>query len=311
MKILVVGYNAFDVVVPIGDMPDCDEKQEVETVIHGGGGPGATAAVCLSRLGAAVTLVTVFGDDVGAQIQRQELEAAEVDISHAVTATGHRSAQAVILVDSRRETRAVLWTRGDLPHLAATDVDPAWLDHCELLYTDGHEPEAACVLARTAREQDLPVVMDAGSVREGSRELVALCSDVISSHRFAPVLTGQNQPRDALLALRDLGPRRVAMTFGEAGVLALVEDTDEVVHIPAFAAEVIDTTGAGDAFHAGYAYALARGGPWLDNLEVAAAVAALKCRRWGGRQGLPYLHELEEMLSTGRRRPERPRGWPA
>jgi len=72
VNILVVGYNAFDVTVPVGGMPDVDSKCEVADILYGGGGPGATAAVCLARLGARVKLVTVFGDDEGAAVQHRD-----------------------------------------------------------------------------------------------------------------------------------------------------------------------------------------------------------------------------------------------
>ena len=238
--------------VPLRGLPELDAKHEVPAIRHGGGGPGATAAVCLARLGAAVRLVTVFGDDEGAAVQRRELAEAGVDVTHSVTAAGHRSAQAVILVDPDAETRTILWTRGDLPALAPDHLDPAWLDGCDLLYCDGHDPRAAVSLARQARARGLPVVLDAGSVRPGADDLVASCTDVVSSTRFACDLTGHDDPVAALAALRQLGPARVAMTFGAAGVLGLREGADQPFHVPAFAVAVLDTTGAGDAFHAGF-----------------------------------------------------------
>jgi sulfofructose kinase len=91
------------------------------------------------------------------------------------------------------------------------------------------------------------------------------------------------------------------MTFGPHGVLALVGDA--VAHVPAFAVPVTDTTGAGDAFHAGYAFALSTGRDFLASLEFGSAVAALKCRAWGGRRGLPSLGEVIDLLQTGARRP--------
>lgn len=305
MRILVLGYNAFDVTVPVRGLPSADSKCAVAEILHGGGGPAATAAVCLARLGARVRLVTVFGDDIGAAVQRRELLAAGVDCSLAVTAAGHRSPQAVILVDPAAATRTIFWSRGTLPALAAGSVDPAWLDDCDLFYSDGHEPNAAARLAAAARTRDLPVVLDAGSLRDGTDALVPLCTDVIASRGFAPAFTGCSDPRAALEALRRCGPPRVAMTCGEAGVLALSlsPDDDGMFHIPAFDVPVIDTTGAGDAYHAGYAFARARGDSWRASLEFAAAVAALKCRDWGGRRGLPTLAEVEALRAGGRRRP--------
>lgn len=296
-RILVLGYNAFDMIVPVSGLPVSDQKTEVSRVITGGGGPGATAAVAMAKLGAEVQLVTPFADDVPGQIQRAELRAHRVDISLCPIMKDFQSPQAVILVDEARAHRTVFWSRGDLPQLDASGVSPDLLNETDLLYTDGHEPESTLRLARVALERGLPVVMDAGSVRTGSAEVVACCTDVISSRGFAPALTGHSDPLDALRALRDLGPPRVAMTFGEDGILGLVEDRP--ICVPAFSVPVTDTTGAGDAYHAGYAFALAQGLDFADCLEWGAAVAALKCRDWGGRRGLPDRDEVFHLLATG------------
>jgi sulfofructose kinase len=125
---------------------------------------------------------------------------------------------------------------------------------------------------------------------------------VISSRGFAPELTGVADLGGALRALRALGPTHVALTCGAGGCVALADDA--LVPVPAFAVTVRDTTGAGDAFHAGYAYALAAGRPWLAALEFGAATAALKCRGWGGRGALPTLAEVEALQAGGRRRRE-------
>lgn len=304
--VLVVGYSAYDVIVATDGWPDADGKHAVDGIEHGGGGPGATAAVALARLGARVRLVTMLGDDHAADVQRAELAAAGVDCAHVRSAAGHRSAQAVIIVDRRAGTRAVFYARGDLPYLDPAAMDPGWLAGCDLLHCDGHEPAAALALATVARKRGLPVVMDAGTVREGSEALVAVCSDVIGSQRFAGELTGLDDPVAALRELRRRGPDRVATTCGAAGVLALAEEGDQVLHVPAYAVDVRDTTGAGDAFHAGYAWARARGEPWREALEIGAAVAALKCREHGGRRGLPDADEVAALRRAGVRRPERP-----
>jgi len=306
MRILILGYNALDVIVPVRGPVAVDSKREVAAIRIGGGGPGATAAVCLARLGAAVRLVTVLGDDEGAAVQRRELAAAGVDLSASVTMAGCATPRAVILVDSEAETRTVYWSRGALPALAPDQVDPAWLDGMDLVYCDGHDTAAATRLAGLARERGLPVVLDAGGVRPGSAELVRRCTDVISSAGFAPRLTGRSDPVAALVGLRGMGPSRVGMTFGAAGLIALPEDGDRPFHVPAFAVPVLDTTGAGDALHAGYAFARARGEAWPAALEFGAAVAALGCTGWGGRQTLPDLAAAEALRRAGRRRTERP-----
>jgi sugar/nucleoside kinase (ribokinase family) len=93
----------------------------------------------------------------------------------------------------------------------------------------------------------------------------------------------------------------VGLTWGEHGVLGL--DDAGLLVVPAFAVRVRDTTGAGDAFHAGYAHALLQGRSFVGCLEFGAAVAALKCREYGGRLGLPVASEVEALLASGERRP--------
>jgi len=298
-RILVVGYNAFDVIVPVRGFPVPDEKAEVSQVITGGGGPGATAALALARMGAAVKLITPLADDIPGRLQRRELLAAGVDLSLSPTVVGRESPKAVILVDEVRAQRTIFWSRGDIPLLESRHAAPEILDEMDLFYTDGHEAEVSIRLARAARERGLPVVLDAGSVRAGSGELVACCTDVVSSRGFAPSLTGLASPLDALRALRDMGPTRVAMTFGSKGVLGL--ENDIPLPVPSFAVPVKDTTGAGDAFHAGYAFALAGGFEFRACLDWGSAVAGLKCRDWGGRRGLPYLQEVLRLMETGPR----------
>ena len=248
-RILVVGYNAFDVIIPIRGFPAPDEKAEVSRMITCGGGPGATAAVALARLGAEVKLITPLTDDVPGRLQRGELLAAGVDLVHSPTVAGRASPKAVILVDEAKAQRTIFWSRGDVPQLEPSHAAPELLDDVDLLYTDGHEAEVSIRMARSARERGLPVVLDAGSVRAGSGELVARCTDVVSSRDFAPGLTGLTAPLDALRALQNMGPERVAMTFGSEGVLGL--ENNRPLPVATFAVPVRDTTGAGDAFHAG------------------------------------------------------------
>jgi ribokinase len=290
--------------VPVAGPPVPDAKHAVSGFHEGGGGPGATAAVALRRLGTRVRFYSPLTDDEPGRRQRRELEDAGVDLAACPVLAGHASPRAVILVEEGTGRRTIFWSRGDLPALDPDAVPPGLLDGVDLLYSDGHDAPCAAALAREARARGLPVVMDAGSVREGSAELVRVCTDVISSRDFAPDLTGRRDPAAALAALRDLGPGRVGLTWGEHGVLGLDEAGLHVV--PAFAVGVRDTTGAGDAFHAGYAHALLEGRPFRGCLEYGAAVAALKCRRHGGRPGLPTRPEVEALLAAGPRRPPGP-----
>ncbi len=300
LKVLVIGYNAFDVLLPFQGLPKPDNKHEVDVIHMGGGGPGATAAVALAKLGAEVTLVTPLCGDVPGKIQEAELNAAGVDLTLAPRFTQSLSPKAVIIVDGPKEERTILWSRGALPLLDPETIKTSWLDGMDMLYTDGHETEAAIKLAKEARKRNLPVVMDAGSVRDGSDVLVSVCTDVISSLVFAPNLTGKSDPKEALLAMAELGPQRVGLTLGAAGVLAFFDG--KIQQRKAFDVPIVDTTGAGDVFHAGYAFSLGTDHDYLRALDFGNAAAALKCRGWGGRSRLPNWEEVNQLLLTGNRK---------
>ena len=300
-RVLVAGYNALDVTVAVAGMPAVDTKTQTPPIRLGGGGPAANAAVALARLGARVRLVTPLADDLPGQQQRRELAAAGVDLSLCPPAPGARSPLAVILVDAAAGTRTVLWSRGGLPELDPAAMEDSWLDDADLLLVDGHDALATTRLALAARERGRPVVLDAGSVRAGTDALVAACTDVVAAAAFGPSFCGRARPREILTELRARGPRRVAITFGAGGALGL--DDDGFVAVSSFAVPVVDTTGAGDAFHAGYAWALARGAGFAASLEWGAAVAALECGGWGCRETLPDAAAAGALVANGIRRP--------
>lgn len=300
MRALVVGYHAWDVIVPCAQLPPADGKGECPGMTAGGGGPAATAAVALARLGVATAYVGILPDDAAGRLQAAELRAAGVDLSLCVAAPGARSPLAVSLVDPVTGSRRILWDRGDLRHLRPDEVDPAWLDDRGLLLCDTHEPEAALVLAAAAAARGLPAVLDAGTPRPGAAALAAACSDVIAATGFARALSGEQDPRRALAALLARGPVRVATTCGEHGALGL--DRDGFRHAPAYDVAAVDTTGAGDAFHAGYAWGLLRGEDFAGALDCGAAVAALAVGAFGGRAGLPDAAAVAALRSSGRRR---------
>jgi sugar/nucleoside kinase (ribokinase family) len=91
-------------------------------------------------------------------------------------------------------------------------------------------------------------------------------------------------------------PRQVVITDGTRG--CWYWDSGRHFHQPAFAVDAVDTTGAGDVFHGAYLYAFLQGWPARRCLAFAAAAAALKCRKLGGRAGIPTTEETLQALET-------------
>jgi ribokinase len=138
--------------------------------------------------------------------------------------------------------------------------------------------------------------MDAGSMREGYRELASHVDVLIASEGFADPLAGRGaSPEKAVEALSEWGPKQIVVTLGVKGSLGW--GGGGFVFQKAFSIRAVDTTGAGDVYHGAYIYGLLRGWEMSRCMLFASVAAALKCRHTGARRGIPSLSEVEEFIS--------------
>ena len=126
--------------------------------------------------------------------------------------------------------------------------------------------------------------------------LVELTDVLISGAGFVQALTGISDTLTAGAAALRFGPRLIVQTEGAGGSYTVA--AHERFHTPAFAAPVVDTTGAGDVFHGAYIVGLLHGWDLRGIAQFATAVAAIKCAKLGGRAGIPSLAETQAFLKT-------------
>ena len=156
-------------------------------------------------------------------------------------------------------------------------------------------PEGTIALFAAARKAGVPNVLD-GEAGGGERmaDILAVTDYAIFSVQgLADFVAGPIEA--ALAAARAAGARHAGATLGPEGYLW--RDETGLHRAPAFAIDAIDTNGAGDAFHGGFAFALAEGHGLDDCVRMASATAALKCLRRGTRAGLPDRATLERFLA--------------
>lgn len=154
----------------------------------------------------------------------------------------------------------------------------------DVLLLDGHHPVLARALAERGRELGVLVVLDGGSWKEGSAELLALCDAVVLSQDFR--IPGEDQG-SVLEAVADLGPAFVARSRGHAPLEVLEDGLRSEVIVPEVGA-VVDTLGAGDVLHGAFAAEVSRGRGWGSALRAAVDVASRSvtyegARGWIGR----------------------------
>jgi sugar/nucleoside kinase (ribokinase family) len=205
------------------------------------------------------------------------------------------SPQSVIIVDGGGE-RTVLIRRDDRLQLTAGDIEREWIVKARSLLVDGIEAEAATQAAQWAHEAGVPVVADLDEEYDGGDELIACVDYLIVSRDFPLHMTGEHDLARALRTLHDkYNCRLTAATLGQDGVVAW--DGERLLHRAAYRVPVVDTTGAGDIFHAGFIYGLLQGWPLERQLDFACAAAALNCTCSGARGGIRTVADVARLMA--------------
>jgi len=293
-----VGLNATDTLIPLSEYPVRGSKVEYRGGAVLPGGQTATTVVACQSWGMRTRYVGKLGDDDAARLHREAFARAGVE-ARLIEVAGAASPQSLILVDGGGE-RTVLCRKDERLALRPEDLDRSWIEGARALHVDGHDTAAATLAARWAREAGVAVIADLDEPYPGVERLVENVDYLIASRDFPCRLMKE---KDLETALRGIGQRYgcrlTAATLGEEGVVAW--DGEGFVRRSAYRVPVVDTTGAGDIFHAGFIYALLQGWPLDKQLDFACAAAAINCMVAGARGGIQPVAVIEELMETGAR----------
>ena len=285
-EVVCIGAATLDAIAAVEHYPASDERVEAVDFVQAGGGPAATAAVTLARLGIPVFFVGTIGDDPAGKTIRDDLASEGVDLSHLSVVRGARSAMSVSVVDLKGETRAICAFPSSIgpPVLAAPAVDScqraAWVHVDHMGYRSIAKLESG--------EARVKLSIDAGNPIDGLRlDGVAL---------FAPTGDGLSSRykgldiESAMQAALGEGAGTVVVTLGAKGSMAAT--AFEIVSAPPYETDTYSTLGAGDVFHGALLAQLVEDRPLEESLTRANKVAALSCRALDGRSAIPTAREL-------------------
>ena len=292
-KVLCIGHAVQDFVFSVDTMPATADKYRASGFETLGGGPAATAAVAISRLGGAAQLATRVGDDLLANLIATELERYGVDCKLMRRMDGCRSSVSAVLVDSAGERMIVNYLDDSM------DADPQWLDayapsDAEAILVDTRWPEGALLGLKLARSNKVPAILDADLPVPKDGALVQAATHVAFSARGLADFSGIDDPAEAIRSVNARTEAWCCVTRGSEGVLA-IED-GQLTSYPAFKVNVRDTLGAGDVWHGAFALALAEGKTPGEAMAFASAAAALKVQNGGGRAGCATRKDVEDFL---------------
>lgn len=287
--VLCVGHASYDIAMAADHHPEADEKMLADAMQLAGGGPAANAAVCIARLGGKAGFCGYLGEDLFGTAHLQELEAEGVDTSLIVQ--GRNPTPVSQILAKPDGSRSVVNFKADTPWLAANALTLS--SRPKVILFDGHEPWLSVALCQWAKAHGISTVLDAGSLHHGTRELAGSVDYLVASEKFAMQFSGSDDVHMAMSAMLET-ISCVVITMGEKGLIWSRED--QAGAMDAFAVDVLDSTGAGDAFHAAFAFGLSAGMNWQALLHYASAAGALACTKLGARIALPYASQVQDLL---------------
>jgi ribokinase len=298
-NVCVVGSVNLDLNTYAERFPAPGETVPGRRFTTGYGGKGANQAVMAARLGGAVALVARVGRDLFGRDMVERFRAEGIDTRHVTLTDGLSTGTAVITVDAAGRNTIVV-TPGANGALTAADVDAARgaIELSRVLVCQQEVPANANLAAmRLAKLAGVPVVYNPAPVGDGMPDEAYGLADVLCPNEHELALLARVRVDDesevvaAARQLQSRGARSVVVTLGERGCL-VVPVAGKVTTIPAPAVEVIDTTGAGDAFIGSLAFFLSRGESLTGAARRANHIAALSVTLPGTQTSFPRAADL-------------------
>jgi sugar/nucleoside kinase (ribokinase family) len=305
LRIALVGLSDWDDFIVVDRYPTIGSFAITREALSCPGGTTLNSAVSLARLGVQVSLVSLLGDDHEGQQIREMLDREGIDSRWVGTRSEEATDRSLVIVSREDRERTIYWTQGarlkkgdPLDIAAIFDHDLVFLDVDDmplrrfLVDLPAHTNPSARLLGA------LTYLADSGQPDAWE---IALGHDVlVGNERELLALTEKSTLDDALTHAQSCMPganlRACVVSRGAAGAVAVTKpnrwDT------PAFSVDVVDTTGAGDAFAGAIAYATALRWDWPKAIQFANAVAALSIRRLGSQTALPTIDEIASIMKV-------------
>ena len=289
VRVVVAGHANWDVTVRVEELPEPDGEAIIESQRRSGGGSAANVAAALAGFDVETGLVGSVGDDEHGLLARRELEELGIDLENLLVVEGAETSVKYLIVSNGGEVM-VLGNDGANEAVDPADVDREYVENADFLHLTSQRPETAAWLAEIASSAGVTVSFDPGrrlDERDFSDALDR--SDVVfANDREAPSLFSDENVRES-----PYGDRVVVVKHGAAG--ATVYTPDGTFQHPGFGIDPVDTTGAGDAFAAGFIGTLLAGGDYERAVEYANACGALASLSEGARTA-PVDAEVDAFL---------------
>ncbi len=287
------GIAPADILMQVENYPQAGAKVDALSTTIQGGGPIPTAMVALARLGKKAALLAAVGDDIFGRFVIDELKREKVDTANIIIKK-KPTALAAGLVEDKHGRRTIVL---DLNiSISPADINLKKLPATKVVHLDGRYLPACMKLARWAKAQKATVVFDIGSWRNDVTEILPLVDHLVCAEDFALPYTKSKNIMKAIERLSTICPGTIVITSGINGSIGF-DNLSGIIRQRAYRVKAVDTTGAGDVYHGAYIFGLLEKWDMKKRMKIAAAAAAIKCTKPGGRTAAPSYRQVQNFLN--------------
>ena len=303
-KITVMGSFVVDLMSRTPHLPVKGETVKGSTFKLGPGGKGSNQGVAAQRAGADVTMMTKLGKDDFAEIALKSFTNEGMDTKFVFQDEKYPTGAALIMVDEKTSENEIVVVLGACSNITDKDIKMAKesIENSKVFLTQLEtNVDAVEKAVDIAYKKGVTVVLNPAPVQEISDELYKKIDVLTPNEVEASILSGVNietieDAKKAANVLMKKGVKNVLITLGSKGVLVVTSQKEEFIQ--SYKVNVVDTTGAGDAYNGAFATALSEGKNIFEAAHFANAAAAISVTRIGTAPAMAYRNEIEEFISN-------------
>ena len=297
-EVTVLGIFVADLSFSANKIPTTGETILGDKYNIGPGGKGCNQAIALARLGCNVNFISKIGDDDYGKLALNSLKQNKIDTTNIIISKEHQTGVAGIHVDNNTGQNAITVIRGAPASFTKDDIDINIIKKSKIFLTQLEIPiEVTLHCLKVAKESGLINILNPAPACKLDKEFFSLSDYFTPNEAEAEFYTGvkiknESDAKESAKKLLALGLKKVIITLGEKGLF--YSDGKEEIYIKALPfKKVEDTTGAGDAFNGGLAYALSKNKSIKECLNIANQVAGLSTLKLGAGNSMPLLTDLK------------------
>lgn len=275
-----VGLSTVDLIYGLETYPTSNSKSVAKKFQVCAGGPAANAAITFSYLGGEGHLISPIGKHPLASLIKEDFKAQKVQVVDLLPNSTQLPRVASIISTEANGDRAVIAMQSLPLKVKAGVVVKEVIRKSRIVLVDGHYMPVAVKATQEARQRGIPIVMDGGSWKKGTEELLKNVDIAICSENFYPPLA--RNEKETLLYLSKVGVRYAVITRGQNSIL--FQEGAEINELAVQKVSIVDTLGAGDIFHGAFCYYYMTTASFIESLVNASIVAGKSCQFFGTRE---------------------------